>query len=514
MPFSAAPHKKTAVGAVIVCANLVFCLAGGGVVSADQAETPVSTEPVIVAKEALSQKERAASDRQYRFQYRHKSMMLKVIPGADSVGAAAAAEGQPLTQEEMTYRYFGTATSLYEQGKIEEAIEILKYILEKDPKNEYVRSYLQRAINANKFQESRYKVQAKQGAALFKKQKIKDALQEGIGYYKQQRYDKSAARFSQALELDPGNMQAQHYMKLIKQDYAREIRIENIVSGQQAGGSAKYDALLDEAELRVAVDDIIAKEKEEEGRTNVMTLGPGDALDIYVQEHPELSGPETVGSTGHIVLPLVNVPVLVEGRTPREANEKITEALSNYVKEPSVTTTVLSYNKMFYVLDDGGCTPYPINRPDFTLRDALFLSDWGGGRALGRVLVMKPDKLHPVTKKIDAFDIIYRGNLANNIKIENGDVIYIPMTVNNKVSSVVYDSFAPFAAFQAVRAGWWSMKWSDRGWKDWARMPKLLADQPDPPPSGFGSGSGYGAYGGWGGGGGGWGNNRNDNWQW
>jgi hypothetical protein len=99
------------------------------------------------------------------------------------------------------------------------------------------------------------------------------------------------------------------------------------------------------------------------------------------------------------------------------------------------------------------------------LRDALFLSDWGNNRALGRVIVIKPDKVYPVVKKIDAFDIIYRGNLANNVKIDDGDVVYVPMTIVGKTTQTVNDTVAPFIAIKSARDQWLDLKWSKKGWK-------------------------------------------------
>ena len=155
----------------------------------------------------------------------------------------------------------------------------------------------------------------------------------------------------------------------------------------------------------------------------------------------------------------------LEGVNIEEAIEKVREEMKRYVRDPIVSMSLLSTSKLFYFIDEVGCTPYPITRPDFTLRDALFLSDWGNNRALGRVIVIKPDKLRPVIKKVDAFDLIYRGNLSSNVKIEDGDVVYVPMTIVGKTTQTIDNTVAPFTSIKAARDEWLNLKWSKKGWK-------------------------------------------------
>ena len=51
-------------------------------------------------------------------------------------------ETKELTEEEKLYRCFGAATRLREKGKYGEAIEILEYILDKKPGDDYLETYL------------------------------------------------------------------------------------------------------------------------------------------------------------------------------------------------------------------------------------------------------------------------------------------------------------------------------------------------------------------------------------
>jgi len=241
----------------------------------------------------------------------------------------------------------------------------------------------------------------------------------------------------------------------------------------------RISSLMDQAELGLKIEGIISERKEEERRENSYTLGPGDALRISVQDHPELSGVSSVGPNGDIVLPLVNEPIPAQGLTVEEISDKVIETLKRYVKDPVVYVGITAYkSKIFYVIDEIGCTPYNITRANFTLRDALFTADWGSNRALGRILLMRPHKLHPIIKKVDGFDLVYRGNLAQNIRIKNGDVIYIPLTAANKIATTIADALSPIKAIRDVRNEWLDQRWNEeQGWDNLFRIPRNKALQ-------------------------------------
>jgi protein involved in polysaccharide export with SLBB domain len=198
-----------------------------------------------------------------------------------------------------------------------------------------------------------------------------------------------------------------------------------------------------------------------------------------VQDHPEISGSATIGPDGDILLPLVNEPVYARDITAPELQKRVVEVLKRYVKDPIVYVGITDYrSKVFYVIDEIGCTPYNITRANFTLRDALFIADWGSNRALGRVLIIKPHMLHPVVKKVDAFDIVYRGNLSKNIRIENGDVIYVPVTAANKISTTIADALSPFKAFRDIRNEWLNWRWNlKNGWYNMFRIPRSAEEE-------------------------------------
>lgn len=580
------------------------------------AETPAppSSQVTILAPEGLENKEQADLERQYRFDYRNKEMLLSpyAASAASPDGGISEAELQAISEKEKLYRYFGIATELHKEGKNEEAAEILKYILIKNPNDEYVKNYLKKIADGVEAKRKSWGKTVKEDAKLLKAKQIRDLTREGLDAYKKRDFDSALLKFVDVLALDPNNNTAKEYVKELKNFYLKEVRVENIVTDwalpdkkkeeqdkpdlssltkeepftkeekdfrekipqetqkqkipteedvfnsieapeykeifnyymQQAkeragqkdmegaykackmiflivplseekklkiisqleaiakekdldpqvkkagaklldeteksfvdnkqgapndfklGGLAKQyldqvefqqlvldkraDKLLEQTELGFKVEDIIGQKREIERKSRYFTLGPGDILQISVRDHPELSGNVQIKLDGEIVLPLTNDIVMAKGLTVDELTQEVSKAMQRYVKDPQVNVTVTEYkSKIFYVVDEIGATPYPIARANFTLRDALFISDWGSNRALGRVLVIKPSLLHPVIKTVNAFDLIYKGRLVNNVPIENGDVIYIPQTIVGKTNQVVTDLFAPLRALDS-----------------------------------------------------------------
>lgn len=502
-------------------------------------DSGASSSTTVVAPEGLTEREAHQLEQGYRYTYRDKQAILSPtysgMSAAGGPGTMWPEEGEmrEQTEQEKLYRYFGIAMSLADENRYDEAIEILKFISERKPHDQYVKSTLKRVMSDAKRYKSQWNVQMKKGADSLKKNKIKDMMADGTAYYEQKRYDMALLKFSDILSIDPANKKAQNYMDKLKKYYLQEVKAERIVRKYEAGepgeapqkelemkGAAenmlnrqeavnagaplskkakaapgeinaaraaqalldkkemenvvekkRVDAMLDQAELGQTVQDIVDARKDEQRREAELAIGGGDIINVIVRDHPELSGRTLVTYGGEAMLPLVNDPVMVKGLTPEQASEKVTEIMKRYIKDPFVTVVIDEYrSKMFYVIDDIGCTPYPITRPNMTIRDALFLADWGTNRALGRVILMKPNKTHPIVKKVDAFDIIYRGNLSGNIRIDDGDVIYAPMTIVGKTTQTVNDTVAPFQSLQNARNLWLQAKWTQKGLKSTFRI--------------------------------------------
>ena len=521
------------------------------ITSAEGAVIVSPTPSTVLAPQGLVPKEQAQLEQQYRYEFRNKSALLSPYVSSGSAGAAEeSASTAAQTEQERLYRYFRAAAQLYDDKKFDESIEILKYILEKNPDDGYVRGYLEKVQREKGASKREWTRVLTTDASIIRSKRIENLLNDGKDYYKQKEFGSALLKFADVLAIDPANEEARAYFDKLKEYYLREVRIKDLVEKAEAGidtniGNApappaekiadkalstkeeeidksaqkllnqregrasvaagklledkegeavraaekmlddqemssivkreKVSNSMDQAELGLTVEDIISQKRDEERKTHLYTLGAGDVILISVRDHIELSGRAIVRLNGDIVLPLVNDVVGVKGLTADEAAVKIREVLRRYVRDPYVTVTIEEYkSKTFYVIDELGCTPFPITRANLTVRDALFVADWGDNKALGRVIVMKPNNLHPIIRKVNAFDIIYRGNLKDNIRIDDGDVIYVPLTVAAKVTKVIGDTLQPFAAVRSVRDQWVNLKGDIKSWKE---LPKIRQDQ-------------------------------------
>lgn len=402
-------------------------------------------------------------------------------------GSSASFAVEEINEQEKLYRYFGAACNLHKEGKYEEALEILQYILDKNPDDVYVTEYRQRVKEELEARKENWVKNNKKEAEHLKKKKLKELEQDGITSFKNGDFDNALIKFSDILSLDSGDPTAKQYMEKLKTHYRKEIKIANLAEGsrhipmegpmdeielQYLALNKKAGKLLGQAELGYRVEEIITAGKAEQERSRHLMLGPGDIVQISVLDHPELSGEVVVQVNGEIVLPLVNDQVIAKDLTVDELTERVKERIQRYVQKPRINVSALEYkSKLYYVVDEVGCTPYPITRSDFTLRDALFTADWGDNRALGRVLVMKPSERSPSIKQVDAFKLVYRGNLEDNFKIEDGDVIYIPMTVAAKVTKTIGDILGPFRAIRQARDNYLNLKWNEHEWRGLTRVP-------------------------------------------
>jgi len=180
------------------------------------------------------------------------------------------------------------------------------------------------------------------------------------------------------------------------------------------------------------------------------TLGGGDVLELNVLAHEELSGSVTVQPGGEIILPTLKEVVMANGLTKEELAEKIKETLVKYVKEPEVRLVITGYySKKWYILGEVSAKgEYPLGKTDLTLMEALYQAGLPveGIAAMRRVILIKPHKTHPKYKPINVFDILYYGRMQENVRIEPGDIIYVPKTVLAKVTNIIGHISAPITA--------------------------------------------------------------------
>ena len=170
----------------------------------------------------------------------------------------------------------------------------------------------------------------------------------------------------------------------------------------------------------------------QEGPGEEYIIGPLDELQIFVWRNPELGGKVQVRPDGRITTPLItDMPAV--GKTPTMLQQDIKLQLSQYITDPIVSVIVTSFNSTFsQQVRVVGATEKPASIPyraNMTLLDAMIavggLGDYAAGNKARLVRFDKGSgKQHEYGLRLN--DLIKRGDIKANVKLQPGDVIIIP----------------------------------------------------------------------------------------
>jgi polysaccharide export outer membrane protein len=159
-------------------------------------------------------------------------------------------------------------------------------------------------------------------------------------------------------------------------------------------------------------------------------LGPGDTLQVFVWNHPELTVTVPVRPDGMISTPLI-AGVPAEGKTATQLAKDLEAALAEYVRNPTVSVMVTSfvgaYADQIRVVGQAAeprSLPY---RANMTLLDVMIavggLAEFAAGNRA--VLVREQDgKTTRTTVRLR--DLLDKGDISANLPMRPGDVLIIP----------------------------------------------------------------------------------------
>ncbi|MCM2359092.1 MAG: SLBB domain-containing protein [Geobacteraceae bacterium] len=154
-------------------------------------------------------------------------------------------------------------------------------------------------------------------------------------------------------------------------------------------------------------------------------IGPGDSLRIHmwgsVNEHKELE----VDRNGEITLPRVGV-VKIWGLNYGQAKEAINRAISRYFKgyELNVTLGRLRTIQVYVVGEVEAPGTYHVISIGTVLNA---LSAAGGPSKNGSLRTIKLLKGGKVVQEIDLYDMFLSGDRSKDVRLENGDTIFVPV---------------------------------------------------------------------------------------
>ena len=170
----------------------------------------------------------------------------------------------------------------------------------------------------------------------------------------------------------------------------------------------------------------------QEGPGEEYVIGPLDELTVFVWRNPELGAKVQVRPDGRITTPLItDMPAV--GKTPSMLAEDIRLQLSQFIEEPLVSVIVNEFAGTFsQQVRIVGATEKPASIPyraNMTLLDAMIAVGGLGEYAAGnKARLVRYDKGTGKQKEyaLRLGDLIKRGDIDANVRLQPGDVIIIP----------------------------------------------------------------------------------------
>lgn len=165
--------------------------------------------------------------------------------------------------------------------------------------------------------------------------------------------------------------------------------------------------------------------------TEQYRIGPGDQLQISVWQHADLSGALVVLPDGQISVPLIG-EVRASGKTVKELGEEIRGQLSEYVRSPEVTVTVVNPESANFQqrIRVTGAVRNPTSVPfrkGMTVLDVVL--EAGGPNEFASSNASKlyrsgPSGTQMLEVRLD--DILKKGKMDTNYELQPSDVITVP----------------------------------------------------------------------------------------
>jgi polysaccharide export outer membrane protein len=159
-------------------------------------------------------------------------------------------------------------------------------------------------------------------------------------------------------------------------------------------------------------------------------IGPGDNLQVFVWNHPELTVTVPVRPDGLISTPLVE-DLRAESKTPSQLSRDLEQALAEYVRSPTVNVIVTSFVGAFSdqvrvvgQAQKPQSLPY---RANMTLLDVMIAVGGLGEYAAGnRAAIVRQENGKQLRIPVRLTDLLNDGDIRANVQMRPGDVLIIP----------------------------------------------------------------------------------------
>lgn len=172
---------------------------------------------------------------------------------------------------------------------------------------------------------------------------------------------------------------------------------------------------------------------EPENRSTDYIIGPGDVLQVYVWDNPELTVTIPVRPDGMITIPLVE-DMRAVSKTPTQLARDVEVELSEYVRTPQVNIIVTNfrgtYRKQIRVVGQAVSPQSMSFQSGMTLLDVMIevggLTEFASGN---RAKLIRWQDSEQLEIRVRLKDLIGDGDISENIDMKPGDVLIIPKSV-------------------------------------------------------------------------------------
>ena len=162
-------------------------------------------------------------------------------------------------------------------------------------------------------------------------------------------------------------------------------------------------------------------------------VGPGDSLQIFVWDHPDLTASVQVRPDGKISTPLVE-DLQAAGKSPTALARDVETVLGEYVRSPVVTVIVQSFvgaaDQQVRVVGQAVEPKALRYRQDMTVLDVVIevggLSEFAAGN---RAKIIRKVDGEQTEIRVRLDDLMNKGKIQQNVRMLPGDVLIIPESI-------------------------------------------------------------------------------------
>lgn len=265
-------------------------------------------------------------------------------------------------------------------------------------------------------------------------------------------------------EMATGDMNQDGLDDICAASYGEGIRFWRGKGDYQTPSEETSEPLMPEAESMEADSGVI---EENQVYTTIAgfpeyKVGPGDILEITLWQGAEpLKENVLIKPNGKISFGFVD-DLPVKDLTLTQLDEKLTEYLKGYVKQPRLDVVVKEYNSKFLTIT--GAVGHGVRSDavssgtgQYRLTGKISLMEMlaraGGPTRDANLKEVRIRRINGQTITMDLYRAIFQGDLSQDLILDNGDIVYIPTMIQDANQVYVFGEVAKPGAYSFTGSG-------------------------------------------------------------